>query len=115
MKKTLSSLTLIASLTFSATSMAGETAGKITNILTGPGHGTKLFITMDSTILSKPACATNPGYNFVLDTTAPGADAWITMLTLAYASDERVWFKGTGKCDLHGSVETFQNIKMLKP
>ena len=91
---------------------AGKVTGKITHVFSGPGFGTKVFFAMDTEVSEKPACQINTLYSFALDSQAPGADAWLSMVYIAYSSGKSVYVEGNGECNHWSSIEDMTYFRL---
>jgi len=92
-------------------SYAGEATAKITYLFSGPGFGTRLFIGIDAPVNSKPACSIS-SYSFSVDTSEPGAEVWVSMLMTAYSTGKPIRLEGKNSCNLWGSIEDLNYLRL---
>lgn len=92
--------------------MAGAVTANVTHIYSGPGFGTKVFIAVDKAVVNGPGCSTNSLYAFSLDSAAPGANTWISMLTVAYTTGKSVDLIGANECTPWVNIEDLRYLRL---
>ncbi len=82
---------------------------KITQIGLDKNQPNVLFIRSDvapDNQSGRIACHNNPGWNYVLKLETPYDDKMFSMLLAANTSKQKVRLRGSGQCDVFGSIET---------
>lgn len=107
-------LVLLLEAVFPSFSLAtGVVTGRVTHIHGGPAVGTKISIAIDYPVTSKAPCATNEIYSFAIDSAAPGADVWLSMLMISYTTEKRIYLSGNNQCTHIYNVEDAFYIQLV--
>lgn len=104
---------MLLSLTLSQTvSATPKKKGVITNILSGPVYGDKLFIQLTGAMENKPNCHNNGNYSFVVDTSTDSGKAYMSLVLMAFASARQVDITGFDGCSIYSGVTNFRSISI---
>jgi len=85
---------------------------RIIRTMLDKNHSNKVFIKVDNSTVSQPACHTNSSWSFVMSLTDPMDKEIYTALLTAAASGKNVKLVGNDLCDLYGNTETLRRIEV---
>jgi hypothetical protein len=100
-------IAMSASIAASAGSVTGAT---ITGLGMNPGSGSVVWVSVNVSKSSNPACSTNSTWGFVLPLTTTLENQFLALLVSARATQTPVSLSGNGLCDTFGGIETLVNI-----
>jgi len=106
---------LLAILTLTNECLAGSTGtnAKIIAIDTNKGYGTGLvFIKLDVAPTGKPSCS-NHYWDYTLSFSTPFDDKLYAALLSAFAAGSLVATTGTGACSDYGSIESLRSVQAM--
>ena len=89
----------------------GNTAGTVTQILTGPTNTNLVFVTTTGTNTALPACST-AGNLDVIDLTSNAGKAAYAAILSAKLTNSTVTMIGTGTCTLDTTSETVSLLQI---
>jgi hypothetical protein len=91
--------------------LAGTGQGTIAKIELGPGHRTKVYISLAGPVSGQPSCSANATYPFVFDTAQPGGKDTLAMVLLAKSTNQFVTIAGLNQCTLVDGQEDVRFIR----
>lgn len=102
---------ILVMLGFSSGALAGSVTGAtITGLTMSTGDGAMMFVTVNVSKTSNPACSTSGSYAFVLSLANAYENQMSAMLLSARALGTTVNLTGSGLCDVYSTVETLELI-----
>ena len=104
-------LCAITFLLFSYTAAAGNVTGTIASVLVRASDGLT-YVLMNGAASGQPACATNP-YWIIMNETSDAGHKQYAMLLTAQASGAQITIFGNGTCTRWGDGEDINSIQIL--
>ncbi len=85
----------------------------IDRMMMDENYGTKIYIKTAIPSNGGPACATQPTWDYVLDTGSQLGIQMYAILVSAHAKGTVLTLLGTHQCDVHATIETLRRIELL--